>query len=514
MDIILAGFADALTPMNILFIAFGVFTGIMVGAIPGLNGPMAIAIAVPITFYMTPLAALAFLIGINKGGTFGGSVSAVLLNTPGSPEATATAFDGYPMARQGKGQKAVKMALYSSVFGDTFSDIVLILVAAPFAIIALKMGPTELTAVLIFSFTIIAALAADSMVKGLIAAALGAFVSTVGLDIDTAMPRLTFGFLELEDGIPIIAMAIGLLALSEVLVQVEDYRRSGFAGATEEGAFGKGVPRENRVVTWAEFIGCWRTLLRSAVIGTGIGALPGIGSVIASFLGYAAAKNASKTPEEFGKGRLEGVAAAESANSAVVGANLIPLLALGIPGNLAAAMLIGAFLIHGIVPGPSVFQEHGQLIYGIFGAMLIANVLNLVIGQVGLRFFALLVSLPKTVIHPVIVVLCIVGAYVIDSGMFAVGIMFIFAVLGYIMRKIGFSFATFVIGFVLGPMFELSLRQSIILFQETPLDALTRPIVLVFLGLTLFSLWRVYVRTRRAERAAANRSVPESGAGE
>ena len=491
MDTILAGIGDAFTLMNFAYIAFGVFMGIMVGAIPGLNGPMAIAVAVPLTYYMDPLAAVAFLIGINKGGTFGGSISAILLNTPGSPESTSTAFDGYPLVKKGKGMKALKMALYSSVTGDIFSDLVLFTVAAPLALVALHMGPPEMAAVFAFSLTIIAGLSGKSMLRGLLAAILGAFVACVGLDIETAQPRLTFGMGELIEGVPIIPLTIGLLALSEIIIQVEARFLGREKNVGTYNVFGKDIPPEDKRVSWAEYRSCLRTIIRSAVIGTGVGAMPGIGAIVAGFLGYGAARRASSNPEEFGTGKLEGVAATEAANSAVVGANLIPLLALGIPGSLSAAILIGAFLMHGVDPGPLIFREHGRLVYGIFAAMFMANWINFVIGNLGLRLFALIVSVPKSVIHPVVVLLCIAGAYANGNSMFAVAVMMVAAVFGYLMRKFDFSFATFIIGFALGETFEQSVRQSVILFKDQPLDLFTRPIVVFFVALTIFSVWRI-----------------------
>jgi len=494
---LLAGMADALTLTNIVLVALGVVTGIVVGAIPGLNGPMAIAVALPVTFYLSPLGGLAYLIGIMKGGTFGGSISAILLNTPGSPEAAATAFDGYPLAQKGKALKALKMALYSSVFGDSFSDIVLFVVAAPIAVVALLMGPPEMAAVLIFSLTIIAGLSGKSLLRGVIAAAAGGFIGTIGLDVESALPRLTFGFVELEDGVPLIPLTIGLLALSEIIIQIEA-QVLGLADVAQRiNPFGKDVPPEDRVVSWAEWRDSFRTVMRSSLIGTGIGALPGIGAVVAGFLGYAAAKRASPHAEEFGTGRLEGVAAVEAANSAISGANLIPLLAIGVPGSLSAAILIGAFLVHGVQPGPLIFQDHARLVYGIFTAMAIANLMNLFIGQLGLRLFAYVVSFPNRIIHPVVVVLCIAGAYATDNSMFAVAIALIFAVVGYFMRKLDFSFAAFIIGFALGPQTELYVRQTVILFQDDPLRIFSHPIVLFFLALTVYSIWRI-VRQKRA----------------
>jgi putative tricarboxylic transport membrane protein len=358
VETILAGLGDTFTLTNILFIFLGVNMGVFVGAIPGLNGPMAIALAVPLTFYMSPLAAIAFLVGINKGGTYGGSIAAILLNTPGAPEAAATCYDGHPLAKKGKGEKALKMALYSSIFGDTFSDIVLILVAAPIALVALKMGPPEILSVIIFALTIIAGLEGGQLVKGLIGAGLGILLASVGLEPNNATERLTFGLYDLENGFSLMALGIGMLALSEVLVQLEEkVGRSGQIFRLDPN-----TPKADRTISLKEMKGVSRTLVRSSVIGTCLGALPGLGAVIASFLGYGAAKRASKDPDSFGKGNLEGIAAAEAANNAVVGSNLIPLLTLGIPGNVAAAMLIGAFIIHGVTPGPLMFEEHGRLI--------------------------------------------------------------------------------------------------------------------------------------------------------
>lgn len=491
MNDLLGGIADALIWSNVLLMALGVLIGIIVGAIPGLNGPMAIALALPISYYLTPLGGLAFLIGIMKGGTFGGSISAILLNTPGSPEAAATAFDGHPLAKQGKALKAMKMALYASVFGDSFSDIVLFLVAVPMAVVALMMGPPEMAAVLIFSLTIIAGLSGKSLIRGIVAATLGAVVGTIGLDPETTLPRLTFGFNELDDGISLIPMTIGLLALSEIIIQIEA-NVLGHAGAGGRiNPFGKDVPHEDKIVTWAEWKECFRTIMRSSLIGTGIGALPGVGAVVAGFLGYASAKRASKTPELFGTGKLEGVAAVEAANSAVSGANLIPLLAIGVPGSLSAAVLIGAFLVHGVQPGPLIFQDHARLVYGIFAAMVLGNIFNFIIGQFGLRFFAYVVSFPNRVIYSVVILLCIAGAYATSNNMFEVAIAMIFAVVGYFMRKLDFSFATFIIGFALTPQTELYVRQTVILFGDRPTDLVSHPIALFFMAMTVYTLFRI-----------------------
>jgi len=489
MEQILAGLGDALTLVNLLYLAIGVAMGVAVGAIPGLNGPMAVALAAPMTFFMSSLPAISFLLGILKGSRYGGSITAVLLNTPGDPAAAATCFDGYPMHRQGKSGKALKMSLYASVFGDIFAALVLILVAGPIARFALKMGPTEITAVIIFALTLIAILSGKSLLKGLISGVFGIFLSFVGTEPITATSRLTMGFYELQSGISFMAVAIGMLAISEIIVQVEEK----VTGKHETLALRRDTLKENRIVSFHEFKDNLKTLFRSSLIGTGIGALPGCGATLASFLAYGVAKRTSKSPEKFGQGALEGVAAAESANSATVGSDLIPLFTLGIPGTMAAALLIGALVIHGVEVGPLMFREHGRFIYGIYGSLVVGSIFLLVIGGIGLRVFAKLIQAPKAIIYPIIILMCITGGYIEDNTLFAVAIMLIFGIVGYFMKKLDFSFVTFLVGFVLGPMFEFSLLQTLNMSMNNPMVIFNRPIALVILAFTLiFLCWGLF----------------------
>ena len=499
------GFENAFTWTNMAYICVGVTLGIIFGVLPGLGSVTALAILVPVTFYFEPLAAIAFLVGINKGGTSGGAVPAILINAPGTPEAAATALDGYPLARAGKPEKAMKTALYSSVFGDTFSDIMLILLAAPFAAVALKFGPPEFSTIILFSFTMIAALAGKSLVKGILAAAFGVFLSTWGLDPVDSTPRMTFEVVELFDGIPLHALAIGVLALSSVLSQVFDVRDKGEP---------KPLPVSNKFkadnrLTIGEFWGNWRTLFRSACIGTGVGMLPGLGVSLAAFLGYGAAKRASKVPEEFGKGRLEGIQATEASNSAVVGSNLIPTIALGIPGNVAAALLIGAFMIHGVVPGPLMMVEHGELVYSIFASMLMANIAHLIIGRTGIRVWVQFARVPKKIILPVVVVFCILGVYIPTNSMFDVVLLALFGGIGYVMRKTGFSIVCLVIGFLLGPMFEMALRQTMLMYKSDLSVMVTTPIPAVFILLTVIFAWR-FGRTPKKKAESTDNPGPSA----
>jgi len=465
---ILAGFGDAFSLFNLLFVLFGVVLGQFVGAVPGIGPIMAMAIAIPFTFGLDPLPAIAFLVGVNKGGLVGGAVPAVLMNTPGTPDAAATAMDGYPLAKQGKPLKATKMALFSSVTGDTFSDIVLITVSTPLAILALKMGPIEVVALMVFAFSILAGLIGNSLTKGIIAAALGLLAASIGQDPENFTPRLIFGYWDLFDGLALPSVAIGMLAISEIL-----HRLSEAHGNMRPAIVAKdtGNPDDRRV-TWAEYWSCRYTMLRGASIGTILGALPGIGSTAAAFMSYAMTKASSKNPGSFGKGNIQGIAASESANSAVVGANLIPLLTLGIPGSVGAALIISAFMIHGMQPGPLLFENQGRLVYGLFGAM-------------------------ESIIFSSALLLCFVGVSMATSGLFGVAIMLIFAVIGYLMASFGYSLVIFIIAFFLGPRFEKSIAQSLALTNGDLIQILKSPVAAALLALSVFSV--IYFLRKNAQ---------------
>ena len=477
LSIVLGGLSDAFTLVNLLFVAIGGAAGQMVGAIPGIGPIMAMAIAIPFTFAMDPLVAISFLVGINKGGLFGGAIPAVLINTPGTPDAAATTLDGYPLARSGKPVKATRMALFASVTGDTASDLVLITLAAPLAALALKMGPVEICALMVFAFSIISGLIGDSLVKGLIAAAAGLLLATVGLDPEHGTPRFYFGYFELYDGASLVAVAIGMLAVSEIFRRIASARRAGPQPAIALGAGGA-----DQRVSLAEYWSCRFAMARGALIGTVLGAIPGIGSTAAAYMSYAAAKKGDPGDgPAFGEGNLRGIAATESANSAVMGANLIPLLGIGIPGSIGAALLISAFNIHGIQPGPLLFQTQGRLIYGLFGAMLMANLMNLLIGQMSLRLWARVIRAPESVIFPSALLFCFVGVYLSTGGLFGVGLMLVAAVVGYAMTALGYPVIVFIIAFFLGAGFESALSQALVILDGTPVNLLGHPIALALL---------------------------------
>ncbi len=496
ISIILAGFADALTLYNLFFVIMGVLVGQFVGALPGMGPVTAMAIAIPFTFALNPLAAIAFLVGINKGGLFGGAIPAILINTPGTPDAAATTLDGFPMTQKGKPEKALKMALYSSITGDAFSDVVLITIAPLIAAVALKMGPIEILALMVFAFSIIAALVGDSMAKGIASAALGLFFATVGLDPENSTPRFIFGYFELYSGLPLVSVALGMLAVAEIFRRLAMIHGKSGAAVT----ISKTQKKEDRRISWKEYWSCRFTILRGAVIGSVFGAIPGLDSSAAAFMNYATVKQTSNDPDSFGKGNIHGIAATESANSAVSGANYIPMLTLGIPGNIAAALIITALMIHGIQPGPLLFKEQGQLIYGLFGTFLMANVVNLFMGLLGLRVWGRLIGAPESFIFSTALLLCIVGVYISTGGLFGVAVMFFFAILGYFMNCFGYSVIVFVIAFFLGERFELSLSQSLNLIDGNFMILLTRPVALILFFLAVFSAYWFGVRTSKKEK--------------
>ncbi|XWN32558.1 MAG: tripartite tricarboxylate transporter permease [Devosia sp.] len=504
LDSLVSAIDQAATLTNLLFIVAGVALGIFAGILPGVGTVTALSVLIPITFYFPPLSAIAFLVGVMKGGTSGGAIPAILINAPGTPEAAASALDGYPMARRGEAGRAMKIALYSSVSGDTISDVILILVAAPFAAFALNFGPAEFTAAILFSFALLSGIASGSLVKGLIATFLGVLLSTIGLDPVDSSPRMVFGEVELFDGLPVLAVAVGSLAVASVLDQLFDL---GAARRRSEAPVEPTFDKETNRVGLGAFFSHWRTIIRSALIGSGVGMLPGLGVTLAAFLGYGAARRASKAPESFGTGNPDGIVATEAANSAVSGANLIPTFALGIPGNIAAALLIGAFMIHGVVPGPLMMQLHADLIYAVFVSMLMANVVHLVIGRIGIPIWVMAARAPRAAVLPVVLVLAAAGVYLPAQSLFQVAVMLAFAVLGLFMRRTGFSIVCMVIGFLLGPLLETSLRQSMLIYKSDLTILVRSPIALFFIALTVLTLALAVRRALRDSRQSRKEGV-------
>jgi putative tricarboxylic transport membrane protein len=488
LDQLALGFADIFHVANLLAIVVGVLVGITVGALPGLTATMAVAIMTPITFSLSPDIGINLLLGVFVGGIYGGSIPAILLRTPGTPSAIATLFDGYPMTEKGQAGQALYMALVASVCGGIISALVLMTVAPQLAKVALKFGPAEYFGLTIFGISIISSVAGKRLVKGLITGVLGILLSIVGMDWVTGVPRFTFGSTDMLGGFSLIPVLIGVFAASEVFLQAQQ-------------SFGKGATFRAQIdkiyISFREMKRYLVTIIRSGLIGTFIGIVPGTGGPIAAFIAYSEAKRFSKHPEEFGKGSPEGVAAAESANNATTGGTLVPMLTLGIPGDAVTAVLVGAFMIQGLQPGPLLFVQHGRTVFALFAGLFVANIILFIFGALGLRYFAKVANVPSRIQAPIILLLCFVGSYTVANSMVDVGVMLAMGVVGYFMRKYEFPGAPMVIGLILGPIVEKSLRQSLTTSHGDWMIFLNSPICAIFLFLTCLSILWPLIRKRR-----------------
>jgi putative tricarboxylic transport membrane protein len=496
-DHLLQGFALALEPQLLLINLAAVMGGLLIGALPGLTATMGVAILIPLTFDLPPDQGLVILVAIFISAVQGGSISAVLINTPGTPAATATTFDGYAMAKKGLAGKAIGMAQIASFAGLIISWIFLVTIAPLIAEVALTFSTPEYFAVAVFGLSIISALSADSPLKGIIAGLLGLLVSSIGLDPIDGIPRFTFGRDEFLSGISYVPALIGLFAVAEIFVSVEEF---GLARVVAQKI--KGV-----LPGWREIKSCVPTYIRSGLIGSAIGALPGTGADIAAFVGYSEAKRWSKRPEEFGKGCIEGVAGPEAANNAVCGGALIPMLTLGVPGDAVTAIILGAMIIRGLRPGPSLFTEHAALVNTVFAGFVVAAVMTLVVGLSMAKVFARTLNVSKRVLLPIILTLCFVGAYAIQNSIFDVWVTAFFGVFGYILRKYGFQGSPIVLALILGPMAEYNFRLSLTASHGDYSVFFTRPICLAFLILSFLSVALPIYRNRRAHGKHKNKDA-------
>ena len=490
MENFFLGLGDVFNLTSLAFMLFGVVCGIVVGAIPGLSGPMAIALCIPLTYYMTPVGAVGFLVGINKGGTFGGSIASILLNTPGSPESAATCYDGYPLALQRKGEKALKVSLFASFFGDTISAVSLVLLSVPLASVALKLAPADICAIILFSLVLVSGLDTGSMSKGLVAGALGMLLGCVGLDPVSGQPRLDFGVLELSAGIPLMCLAIGTLAMSEIIFQMQKSCLLEKSGAE----LARTASREEGRVSWAELKSVIRTAIRSSGIGVVIGVLPGLGATLAAFLSYSEARRWSKTPENFGKGEISGVVASETGNNAATGGAMIPMLALGLPGGSTTALMLSVFMLHGLEPGPLIMVEQEGMVWSVFTSMLLANCCILFLGYVTMRIVVNLLRIPNNYLMPIVFVLATIGAYALRNSTFDVVIMLAAGIAGFFLRRRGYSPASIVLGSILGSLGESALAKSMQLSTYDWTIFFSRPFAAFFMisGIIaiLLTIWR------------------------
>ena len=477
----LFGFFD----LKLIFVLFcGVCGGIAVGSIPGLTATMAVAIMTSFTFHMDTVSAIMILIGVYYGGIYGGSISAVLLHIPGTPSAVMTARDGYPMAQRGEGGAAIGIATWASFTGGMLGIVLLILCAPLISRFALRFSAPEYFALSVFGLSIVASISERSLARGLIGVLLGLLICVVGTDPVTGMDRFTFGVSDLYSGFQFVPVMIGLFGFSEILDQLSS-RGNTF------------VPQKltNLLPSWKLIRRLCPTILRGSLIGVGIGALPGTGGAIASFVAYNSSRNSSKTPEAFGTGIPEGIAAPESANNASCGGALMPMLTLGVPGDAITAILIGAFILHNVQPGPMLFTSHPDVVYSVYIGSIIANCFMALIGFVAAGFFARLISFPFYILLPVILMLCMVGSFAVNNNIFDVYVMLGFGVFGYLLNKLGIPLTPLVLGVVLGPILEDNLRTTITMSHGEWSYFFTRPIAMFFIIITILSVgfqqWKV-----------------------
>ena len=479
---------------NILWINIGVFVGSVFAAIPGLSVILCVILFLPVTYTMTAIPGMMFLLGIYCAGGYGGSVSAILINTPGTPHAAATMLDGHPLSRQGRTKAALKIALYASTFGGVFSALMLLFLGPQVAKIAAQLGTAEYFMVCVFGLTIIAGVSGKSIIRGLVSACLGLLISCVGTDPMTSYDRFTFGIPHLYLGLDLAVCLIGLFALVEILAKAE--KKLG------ELRLDTAKMHDDDKITRQEFKRMIRPVLMSSLIGVMVGIVPGTGASEASWFSYNTAKNLSKHPEEFGKGSVEGIAAAESANNAVTGATLIPLLTLGIPGDGTVAIMLSALMINGLNPGLSLFTTDGDIMYAIMLGLILVNIFMLIQGKFLTTLFAKVVSIPQEILTPIIVIFCFAGAYSVNENYFDVAVSLVFGALAWVLRKLDLPPVPILLGLVLGRMTETNFRRALLISNGDASIFLQSIYCKIFLALIIIAVAAI-VRGKLKEQKAA-----------
>lgn len=478
MNEIMTGLVNVLSIDSLFFIALGMLLGIFVGSMPGLSATMAIAILLPLTYGMDPANGIAMLASLYMGGTYGGSILAILINTPGTPAAAATTLDGYKMAEKGQAGKALGISLVSSFIGGVVGAVVLLSIAPLLGGVALQIGAREMFAIAVLGITIIASLSSGSVIKGLLSGSFGLLISLIGMDAVTGIPRFTFGSVYLFDGISFVVALIGLFSIPQALKLIEKDQELIKASKIKD----KILP------SWKEVMGQKVNYLRSSVLGVITGLIPGAGGDTASWFAYNEAKRFSKERDKFGTGHIDGVAAPESSNNAVVGGALIPTITLGVPGSSATAVLLGGLMIHGIMPGPTLMTEHAGVAYTLLWAVLISCIFLLIIGLLYTKVAVSITKVPGNVLAPIIILLAVVGTFAVQNSMVDVMIMFGFGILGYFMDKIDIPVAPLVVGLILGGMLDTSLHQSLLIGDGSWAVFLTSPVAVILFIIAIFSV--------------------------
>lgn len=469
------------TPLNLLMMNVGIASGILIGALPGLSVVLAVTVLLPFTYGMSPLPAIYLLLGAYCAGNYGGSITAILINTPGTPAASATTLDGAPMAKAGRSGDALKLALIASTIGGLISAFILLFAAPALSSFALKFGPADYFALCIFGLSVVVSICGKSVLKGIVMASIGLLLSTVGIDPIDGTSRFRFGHFELLGGFEIAAVMLGAFAVSEILFKTSNRDK----GVQEDLIITKATVKTGSVLKKH-----WRTLLSSSLIGTFIGAVPGTGGPLAAFLSYNLAQSTSKEPETFGKGNVDGVLAPEAGNNGVTGGALIPMLTLGIPGDTCMAVLLGALTMQGITPGPQLFTKERMWVYCLMTGLILINIFMFIQGTLVVRLVAKVAKVPPEVLIPSIMVFCVLGGYAIRNYAFDVFIVMLFGIFGYIFRKWDYPIPPLAIGIVLGNLAETNLRRAMVLSKGSVSIFFTRPISVCFLIISALFLLR------------------------
>ena len=493
MSALADGLVYVLNPSHFPFLLIGVMGGIVVGALPGLTGSVGIILLLPFLFYLEPATSLIMLSGMFCGAIYGGSISAILISTPGTPSAAATVLDGYPLAQKGEAGKAIGVATVASTTGGVISTLCMIFISPQLAKFALKFGPEEYFALIVFGLTVIASVSGASLVKGLISGFFGLLIASIGIDELTGYARFSFNIPNLMTGFPMLPVLIGLFAISQIFIEL--------------GNVGKELKRYDQKIkgvlpTWKEFKRLITVIIPSSFLGTFIGIIPGTGGTIASFMAYNEAKRLSKDPDSFGKGNLAGVAAPEAANNGTTGGAMVPLLTLGIPGDVITAVMLGALLLIGVRPGPLLFKQNPQIIHALFVGFMLAQFLILALGLASVRVFPRVLKVPISFLFPIIFALCFLGSFSLNNSIYDMLVALLFGVIGYFMRKHGFAVAPMILGVILGPLAERELGKALIISHGNWVTLVQSPIALFFYGISILSVTYSLLHTRSSRKKA------------
>jgi TctA family transporter len=508
IDNLALGLSVALTWTNLFWVFVGVTLGTFIGVLPGIGALAAISLLLPVTFHLNATSAIVMLAGVFYGSTYGGSTASILLNLPGTPSTAVTALDGYPMSKQGRAGIALLLTTVASFVGGSIGIVIMMLFSPLIVDVALKLGPAEYFSMMVLGLVAASTISAGSALKGIAMVVLGVLLGLVGADIETGTPRFTFDLPHLYDGVSLVAIAMGLFGISEVIASIKQIRR----GHIDH----KSITLRSMIPTRDDIRRSWRPALRGSAIGSFFGALPGTGGTIAAFMAYAIEKKIAKDPERFGKGAIEGIMAPETANNAADQTAFIPTMTLGIPGNVVMALMIGALMIHGIVPGPQLMTKHPDLFWGLIMSFWIGNLMLLILNSVTIGIWVRVLVIPYHLLYPAIIMFTCIGVYSINNSAFDVAMVMVFGAVGYVMRLLEFYPAPLLLGFVLGPLMEENLRRALLISRGDFLVLLERPIsggfMLATFALLAWAVWSSYKATR-ARRAIQVAPAPTRPAG-